>query len=100
MPYPSAPRVVGSEHRARMDRRLQDRMTALGWGGVVSGMPDAEYSLVLRATDGTQELLVGGTTVHAGASEEALRAASAWRERWYRLWKRSQLPVKLIAFFD
>lgn len=62
---------------------------------------DADDSVVLlRATDGNQELLVAGMTVQRSGPGQAARAASVWRERWYRMWKRSQLPAKLIAFFN
>jgi diguanylate cyclase (GGDEF)-like protein len=78
-----------------MDRRLQDRIAELGWGegsahmGVVAG--GAEYSV---------ELVVPRMSAPQGGTGAAARAASAWRERWFRLWKRSQLPAKLIAFFE
>lgn len=58
-----------------------------------------EPMVLVRAADGTRELLVAGTAMDPGGAGSAARAASAWRERWFRLWKRSELPGKLIAFF-
>ena len=71
-----------------------------GAGFAPAGGPDPV--VLFRATGGDQELLVAGTAVQpmSGGEGAAARAASAWRERWYRLWKRSQLPSKLIAFFN
>lgn len=68
------------------ERRLQDRMAGLD----VQVVP----------VDGRQEWLVPGLVVEAAHAVHPARAAAARRERWVRLWKRSQLPAKLIAFFD
>ena len=62
--------------------------------------PARESMVRVRAADGTQELLSTGPLDEAASPDALARAASAWRERWFRLWKRSELPGKLIAFFD
>jgi diguanylate cyclase (GGDEF)-like protein len=74
-----------------MDRRLQDRIAGLAWG---------ETGAAAAPTRGLTDYSVELLGYDAGSTGAASRAASAWRERWFRLWKRSQLPAKLIAFFD
>jgi diguanylate cyclase (GGDEF)-like protein len=66
-------------------------------------LPDRGSVLLLRSTDGEQGVLVAVTAiepVEVHTEAQVARAAAEWRERWLRLWKRSQLPGKLIAFFE
>jgi diguanylate cyclase (GGDEF)-like protein len=98
MTYASLTESLQPDTPSPMDRRLQDRMAALDVH--VLPVETSDRVALLRATDGTPEVLVGGMAIEAAHAEHPARAAAAWREHWYRLWKRSQLPAKLIAFFD
>jgi diguanylate cyclase (GGDEF)-like protein len=63
------------------------------------GTPEA--LVVLHSTEDSSEMLIAGTVVQpdGGAGVPAAVAAARWREQWLQMWKRSQLPGKLIRFF-
>lgn len=103
-------RSAGDAESVLPDAMLDRAFEVIGVGpageseGDESAVPrEAGSVLLLRSMDGEQGVLVAGAAierVEVHTEAQVARAAAEWRERWIRVWKRSQLPGKLIAFFE
>lgn len=96
------PRPGGRRGRAGEAGRFEVLVGGGAPGGPAGGAVLPEM-LLLRGAVGEREVVVAGVPIGALAPGrgpgEVARAESAWLEQWARVWKRSQLPERMLAFF-